>query len=69
MKYVFYWKTGRREIFEGESPAGALNKAGYGGGAVSALDFYREDTGEEDPYYWDASKKKWMRNFLSGETF
>ena len=50
MNYTFYWLTGRREVLQGSDPANALNRAGYGGGAVRALDFYAE--GDDDRYAW-----------------
>ena len=37
-----------------------MNKAGYGGGAAGALDFYTE--GEESTYQWDGAKKTWTQN-------
>ena len=40
MKYKFHWLTGKEEILSGRSAADALNKAGYGAGALRALDFY-----------------------------
>lgn len=58
-KYTFYWKTGDREVFEGNSPADALNNAGYGGGALRALDFYA--SGESDDYEWNKDKREWVK--------
>lgn len=44
MKYRFHWLGSDRKVEEGEgtSPADALNKLGYGGGAVAALDYWEE---------------------------
>ena len=50
MKYTFYWRNGDRDVFEGDAPEDALSKAGYGQGAVSALDFYAE--GDDNSYIW-----------------
>jgi hypothetical protein len=58
--YTFYWKTGEREVFDGDSPAGALNNAGYGGGALRVLDFYV--TGECDDYRWNKDERRWVKN-------
>ncbi len=41
-KYTLYWLTGDRNIVEGESIEDAFTKAGYGAGAVAALDWYDE---------------------------
>lgn len=38
----------------------AMNSAGYGGGAVRALDFYQQ--GEAQTYHWDNSKSGWIKN-------
>ena len=38
-KYKFVWLDGKEEILEGESPADAANRAGYGAGAIRALDY------------------------------
>lgn len=55
-----YWLSGETEIVRGTTIADAMNKAGYGGGAVTALDFYKE--GEQSTYQWDAAKKTWIQN-------
>ena len=38
--YVFHWRDGTNEVLAGDSAADALNRAGYGRGAVAALDYY-----------------------------
>lgn len=57
-QFTLYWLDGLREIITGTSIADAFNRAGYGAGALRALDFYAEgiDTG----YTWDGSK--WIKN-------
>ena len=35
-----YWRSGKKEIVKGKTIEDGLSKAGYGLGAVSALDFY-----------------------------
>ena len=57
--YTLYWRTGKRETVQGENPAQAMTLAGYGGGAVRALDFYAN--GDDHNYRWDAEKRDWMR--------
>ena len=43
-QYRFTWKDGRSEILEGMTVADALNCAGYGAGALRALDYWSEIT-------------------------
>lgn len=62
-KYTFYWLDGKREVLDGESVAGAFRDAGYGAGAMSALDF--TCNGEDDSYDWNG--KKWIRKEIQGE--
>ena len=56
--FTFYWKTGKREVHYGRDPAEALNKAGYGGGAVRALDFYA--SGDDSNYRWNETTREWV---------
>ena len=44
MKFYFWevhWKDGKVETLRGFTFAGALNNAGYGNGAVPAIDHYK----------------------------
>ena len=41
-KFVLYWLSGEQQIVEGHDIADAFRRAGYGGGAVRALDYYEE---------------------------
>lgn len=38
--FVFYWLGGKSETLPGDDLADALNRAGYGRGALAALDYY-----------------------------
>ena len=58
-KYTFFWLCGVRDVYEGKSPADALNKAGVGQGAVRALDFWAE--GDNKEYGYDKDKKEWVK--------
>ena len=40
MKFKLYWLTGKTEIIEGETISQAFTHAGYGAGAIKALDWY-----------------------------
>lgn len=39
--YVLYWKDGKEEEVTGKNIKNAFDKAGYGGGALGALDYYK----------------------------
>ena len=56
--FTLFWRGGRRDVLSGDSVSGAMNKAGYGAGAVAALDFYAD--GENTEYMWLKSKG-WVR--------
>jgi hypothetical protein len=56
-KYTFYWLDGTREVLEGKSESDAANRAGYGHGAISALDFVAK--GENNEYVWN--NNKWVK--------
>lgn len=58
-KYRLYWNDGTTQTVEGADIADAFSKAGYGGGAVGALDFY--DNTHEQRYTWDRVNKKWVK--------
>jgi hypothetical protein len=57
-KFTLYWRTGDREVIEGETVARAMTAAGYGGGAIGALDFYAY--GDNHEYVWDALSHEWV---------
>lgn len=41
-KFVLYWLDGKTETVEGSDIADAFRRAGYGGGAIRALDWFEE---------------------------
>jgi hypothetical protein len=41
-KFRLIWRTGNPEEVEGYDIADAFRRAGYGGGAIRALDYYEE---------------------------
>jgi len=41
-KFRLHWLHGKTEIIEGNDITDAFNKAGYGAGALRALDYYEE---------------------------
>jgi len=63
--YTLYWIDGQRETVTGESVARAMARAGYGRGALEALDFYVK--GESHDYEWDSKERDWVRKFEEGK--
>ena len=57
-KFTLYWLGGKCEKVEGSSIADACNRAGYGAGAIRALDFYDETHTQR--YTYDLNNKKWV---------
>ena len=57
---ALFWLDGTLDVVEAGSPSEAFNKLGYGGGAISALDFYSESNNEVSEveanpgYYYDS---------------
>lgn len=54
LTYTLYWLTGKSEKVQGTDIANAMTKAGYGNGALRALDFY--SVGQCTDYKWNGSK-------------
>ena len=44
-KFLLHWLDGKTEEVLGTSIADAFSRAGYGGGAIRALDYYEEVKG------------------------
>lgn len=40
--YVFHWKNGTTDTLDGDDAVNALNRAGFGPGALTALDYYEQ---------------------------
>lgn len=57
--FTLFWKDGMREIVRGPSVADAMTRAGYGAGAVRALDFWAE--GDETNYTYVQERRSWVR--------
>ena len=55
--FTLYWRTGKREVVNGDTISEACTLAGYGGGAVQALDFYQH--GDVDTHMWDSVIGRW----------
>jgi len=40
--FILYWLDGKKEQAEGNTIADAFTRAGYGAGAIRALDYFEE---------------------------
>lgn len=63
-KFRLYWLDGKTEVIEGDGIKDAFCRAGYGGGALRALDSY--DDGEELKYKWNSENRKWETQYQAG---
>lgn len=59
-KFTFFWLTGHREVFEGETPGDAFKRGGYNMAALQAVDFWAP--GDSNLFKWDVGTKKWVKN-------
>lgn len=57
--FTIYWLDGRRIVISGQTIEDAFTKAGYGLGAVRAVDWY--DYGITNTHTYDKINKKWVR--------
>lgn len=57
--FTLYWRDGKREVVWGKTPARAMTTAGYGGGAIRALDFYAH--GDDHAWTWNQSARDWEK--------
>jgi len=55
--FTFYWRDGTRQVLPGGSAHVALTDAGYGNGAIGALDFHAH--GDDHKYVWNAKTREW----------
>jgi hypothetical protein len=54
LTFTFFWTSGQREVLRGTSAADAAMRAGYGQGAIYALDFHAK--GDNDEYEFKDGK-------------
>ena len=59
-RWALYWRTGERQVVEGEQIHTAMNNAGIGAGALAALDFYKKGA-EDHGYRWAADGRRWVK--------
>lgn len=61
-KFIIYWRDGTTTLIEGFTVDQAFTKAGYGGGAINAVDFHMDyDPRVGQTYEWDKEKKNWVK--------
>lgn len=58
-EYTIYWRDGKRDVLTGSNAANAFTNAGYGAGAMGAVDFYAD--GDDDSYEWNAKTREWNK--------
>lgn len=58
--FIIYWFDGTTSSIKGNSIEDAFTKAGYGAGAVRAVDFYEEGT-ENTNYEYSKKEHTWKR--------
>ncbi|NLN24880.1 MAG: hypothetical protein GX163_04345 [Bacteroidetes bacterium] len=56
--FTLYWLDGKSETIEGRDFSNAMTKAGYGNGALKALDFFTDGDSREI-YEWDGENRRW----------
>lgn len=59
MKFTLFWKTGQREVVEGDTPSQAMTLAGYSNGSLIALDFWAH--GDNQEYVWNKETRSWIK--------
>lgn len=57
--FTIYWLGGSRNVVHGKSIEDAFTRAGYGGGAVNAIDWY--DNGISETHWYDKDAKEWKK--------
>ena len=62
-QFTLYWRDGKRQVVRGRTVAEAMTLAGYGGGAVRALDFYAN--GDNHEYTWLPDKRDWQNDEIA----
>ena len=57
--FIVYWRYGEYSTMNGKTIEEAFTKAGYGGGAIAAVDFYNQ--GSEPCYVWNKDEHEWIK--------
>jgi len=56
---VFFWKTGKSELIEGDDFYSAFEKAGHGRMNALSVDF-RADGDKREKYFWSKERGEWL---------
>lgn len=59
-RFIIYWRDGKCEEMAGKTIAEAFIHAGYGGGALGAVDFYKEES--VPSYEWNRISRTWVES-------
>lgn len=54
---IIYWLDGKKTEIKGKDEIDAFSRAGYGGGAIRAIDFISKESSRE--YVWDDEERRW----------
>lgn len=57
-QFTLFWTFNKSEVVEGSSIENAFSRAGYGAGAVRALDFFAEGD-VRHKYVWNPNTHQW----------
>lgn len=57
-EFTLFWLNGESEIVKGSDASNAMTLAGYGVGAVRALDFYAQGD-KRNEYAWNKGTRNW----------
>lgn len=57
--YTLYWRNGDRNVISGKTIEEAFTAAGYGAGAIHALDWY--DEGVTETHYYHTKDSEWVK--------
>lgn len=57
--WTIYWLDGTKSNLAGQTIEAAFNLAGYGNGAIAAVDFYVE--GNDSEYTYNKNTKTWEK--------
>ena len=63
-RFYLFWLDGKQEVVEGHSIEDAFTRAGYGQGAVSALDFFSKSKFSVDEYSYNPETHNWERQHV-----
>ena len=66
-KFVLYWLNGKSETVQGRDATEAIARAGYGRGAIPALDFMAP-YGDGIEYEWSIDRRTWVRKVQAART-